>query len=702
MATASILFSQGIMTSLSLARPATNTAPIATMAPSAATASTVNSVHEWRASASRPVSSLSAMANAVTQFLFSQAQLPTSQSYYGAFFAGILTGMTGASALYAYLNRNKCDRAKGQLAIYHIIHFFQHRPDFEALLQDPQELLKQMEPEVMRMVDKHLTKNEADEVIKELKRTCEGYTGGEHSHKRFRENKHDTAKDRKGPHLTAAYSQSPYSQSPYSQSPYSQSLRGFLPEPDQPNIDDERTPKPRLTSAIKARISFGTEVPRSDSPMQDADHVNRDLLTSQRQLRFELERYRVVMDVDKVSSPLLHGPQHLFATPCSFAQRSAAHPPESNILVGHASTPTPALPKEDDGYESGCEDDTITVRNELVTLAVTEAPRLSAKAKGKRPMKSLKDKQHVKPPHPPQLGSFGLDYTNKDLYTSDSSSSSDGDEHDYTAPSWIAEAMAKTKAAPSNGRPIDTPRFMKRQPLPSHSTTVVRKLHGVKCSGTPLSPIAGSPPNVESVQAIEDTPIESENTLPFAYWSTGPVVTCSDSENETPDDPPAALVTTTVTPSSPSVPTSPFVATNPTQNVESLEPAGEAGGTQHINECSLSHDQEQFPPSPPSKKRKSLSPSLDGTPNGYPSPKRARSSPLHDIAASVSSGKGSPEQQPSPGRKSKTPSPVRALAAQPKLPETPKAQKVKKGSVAKTPGTRKTARQTAYNGTYPK
>ncbi|KAG9204782.1 hypothetical protein G6514_010013 [Epicoccum nigrum] len=120
---------------------------------------------------------LTAIAKAITRFLFRQAGLPTSLSSYGGFFAGFFTAAVGASALYAYIERHQFDPSKIQLAVYHIIRLFEHRPDYWRLSANPRALLAQMEPEVMRMVDLHISKAEAGKVVEELKRKfdCEEF-----------------------------------------------------------------------------------------------------------------------------------------------------------------------------------------------------------------------------------------------------------------------------------------------------------------------------------------------------------------------------------------------------------------------------------------------------------------------------------------------------------------------------------------------
>ena len=113
---------------------------------------------------------LSKVAKAITRFLFSQAELPTQLSSYRAFFASFLTAAVSAPALYAYLDRYNFNPSRIQLAVYHIIRMFEHRPDYWRLLANPPALLEQMEPEVVRMVDLHLSKVEAGKVMEELKR----------------------------------------------------------------------------------------------------------------------------------------------------------------------------------------------------------------------------------------------------------------------------------------------------------------------------------------------------------------------------------------------------------------------------------------------------------------------------------------------------------------------------------------------------
>lgn len=123
---------------------------------------------------SAPKISLFATAKSITRFLFRQTELPTQISFYRGLFVGLFAGLStaaaGAPALYAYIERYQHDPSKIQLVVYHIVRLFEQRPDYRKLAANPRMLLVQMEPEVMRMVNRHLSKTEADKVMEELKR----------------------------------------------------------------------------------------------------------------------------------------------------------------------------------------------------------------------------------------------------------------------------------------------------------------------------------------------------------------------------------------------------------------------------------------------------------------------------------------------------------------------------------------------------
>ncbi|UPX18371.1 uncharacterized protein EKO05_0008673 [Ascochyta rabiei] len=485
-------------------------------------------------------SSLSAIAKAITNFLFGEMPLPTSLSHYSAFFAGLPTSAMGASALYKYLNRNKCDRAKIQLAVYHIIHLFQHHPSYQALLQHPQELLMRMEPKVLCMLDKHLTKNEANEVTKELKRTYEAPKVEEYTRKRVRENECNVMLEQMGSDTIGARARA-------------RAQRGFFPELD---LDwTKRTQEPKLIPVqpeTKPSSPLETRGPRSDLYIQEnaLDDCNL-LISDQNQLRVECGQYdEDMMDLD-YSSYLTH--PNTTMTPYPHDRRSSAPSPESSPpFTRFESSPTPAI--KDDSYVPDDEFDAADGLDDLET-PVTETSEGSAEAISQ---------QHMKSSQQPRREGYGLSYDDTDLYSSSSSeeenvSAPTPPPDEYTPPDWVNQLLLKTNDLPSGGYAIDTPLHEPR-PLSTRPPTVIAMVQGVNGRGTSLLPIpeGGSdsphsmddriipqecfdavlpaqeenvPRFVPEIQVQTSTTQAEDMQLPFAHWSTTPEITYSDSDN---------------------------------------------------------------------------------------------------------------------------------------------------------------------------
>ncbi|KAL1607316.1 hypothetical protein SLS59_002281 [Nothophoma quercina] len=558
----------------------------ATLAASAATASAVDIVRSSRASASSSAPSPSSMAKIITRFLFGEVQLPASYTHIATFLTGLAAGAAGVSALYNYLNRNKCNHAKVQLAVFHVVRFMKAHPSYEALLQRPHDLLKLMEPEVMLMLDQHLTKIEAGEVFKELKRKYDVEDVKEVIRKRVREDKRSEAKKPVAPYFMPVYAPSP---------------RGFLP-PDprfyspppaieEPTHENSQKPIKAFSPWDAQSAPPGSFLPvRCDTPVQ-VDRINQDAPPSDaKQLQFEQAQYEDCMDIDKSSSS-----SHAFCnTPTPSGRRSAALPPK----------PIPAF------------------------IAAVFTPASV----------------------PKKPGTYCLAYDDRDIYSSDEES----DEN-------------KVKCSPA----------------------VIRKVNGVKCSGTELSPIAErnyilplSLPDSADVPVAGSAQVAPSSVLKINNWSNRPVMTYSDSEGETPSKSPATR--------------------------QSMQKGEERRSP--TASVSSEMDKENSPHSSPSKKRKSVSPERTIDDSVSASPTRPRSSPLRDITPPISNGTGLSEQP-------KTPSPRAPSPAQP--PKQPlkyggrgrwtpefrakgnrEDKKVKKEP--RTPATRTSKRITAYNGTYTK
>jgi hypothetical protein len=145
-----------------------------TLAATGSLARNASTLHEF--TTSEPISlSLFAKAKALTRYIFDGFPLSDELKGYGHLFALFASGAAIGSTLYHVFRRYRENRAKVQLAIFHVIRMIESCPDLEARLNSPQELIKDIGFEVVRMVDIHLTKNEAAEAIAELKRKVWDY-----------------------------------------------------------------------------------------------------------------------------------------------------------------------------------------------------------------------------------------------------------------------------------------------------------------------------------------------------------------------------------------------------------------------------------------------------------------------------------------------------------------------------------------------
>ncbi|KAF1364043.1 hypothetical protein EJ07DRAFT_152100 [Lizonia empirigonia] len=509
----------------------------------------MNNMHKSQGSAPQASSSLYSMAKAITRFIFGEVQLPPYLSHYAAFFTGLATGAAAASRLHKYLARNKRDRAKVQLAVYHIIRLFERLPDHQAALQRPQQLLERMEPEVLRMVGKHLTMDEAAEVTSELKRAYEGSAAEDHVRKRVRVTKRDVVREGMGPGSFPANSSSP---------------RGFLSDIDPGrvygNADTQEYGLLPPQPAIEAQTQRHVEAPRSDTPIEDEDRLTSD----QKQLEFELHRdSEDMMDIDDPSSPAYHGS---ITTPCPIpAQRSAAPSPESSPAPARiAPTPTPAR-------KCGSYDADIDVHLDKDT----DAPKTSAKAKAKRPVKKQSYKRAG--------GGYGYDPNDLDFYSSSSEKENSPPlsplSADDSMPSWLEQSFQESEATTLRGNHTDPPSRRALQSSPAHPPPVIAMVGGLKRYGSILSPIAeggsvqggsSSPPSTEECQGTS-TPIPRlpASVQAIADWPISPVPTYSSSEKD-------ATPTTTPCLRAPALASTPSPTTTPHQPLKRGRARGRA------------------------------------------------------------------------------------------------------------------------------
>jgi len=116
---------------------------------------------------------LSSIARTLTQYFFGEITLPSYLQPYGHLLLGFTGGAAAATALYSFLQRNKDDRRKIQLAVFHVVRVLQNLPNLEERMQTPEKLLAMISEEVNYMIGIHLTQSEGAATISQVKRKVE-------------------------------------------------------------------------------------------------------------------------------------------------------------------------------------------------------------------------------------------------------------------------------------------------------------------------------------------------------------------------------------------------------------------------------------------------------------------------------------------------------------------------------------------------
>jgi hypothetical protein len=113
--------------------------------------------------------SLSAAVRDLTRFLLDDFPLRNILKQHGVVLLIITSGAT-ATYLCRYFEQNRTSRAKIGLAVFHIVRTIENYPQYHGQLNDPEGLIREIDAEVARMIDTHLTKDEAASAMTELKR----------------------------------------------------------------------------------------------------------------------------------------------------------------------------------------------------------------------------------------------------------------------------------------------------------------------------------------------------------------------------------------------------------------------------------------------------------------------------------------------------------------------------------------------------
>jgi hypothetical protein len=114
---------------------------------------------------------LPAAVEVFTRFLHDEMALPDVLKQYGALLLALTSGAT-ATALFRYFKQYLDDRMKIKLAIFHILCTIENHPHYQVQLQlgNPYDLILDIDAKVNRMIDRHLTKDQAASAMTELKR----------------------------------------------------------------------------------------------------------------------------------------------------------------------------------------------------------------------------------------------------------------------------------------------------------------------------------------------------------------------------------------------------------------------------------------------------------------------------------------------------------------------------------------------------
>jgi hypothetical protein len=116
------------------------------------------------------LATLSAKVKALTGFLMDGAILPETLKQHGTLLLAFTAGAAAASATFTYFNRYRNDRAKVNLAVFHITRIIENTSEYQDRLYHPHKLVRVMDAEVQRLLQIHLNKQEAQGAMSALKR----------------------------------------------------------------------------------------------------------------------------------------------------------------------------------------------------------------------------------------------------------------------------------------------------------------------------------------------------------------------------------------------------------------------------------------------------------------------------------------------------------------------------------------------------
>ena len=121
----------------------------------------------------RPTPPPYVVAKTLTQYFFGETTLPSFLQRYGDILLAITGGAAAATSIFWYFQRNKYNRKRIRLAVFHVVRTLQKMPNLEELIKTPEEFYEEIDYEVSRMIGIHLTQSEGVTTAKRAQRQLE-------------------------------------------------------------------------------------------------------------------------------------------------------------------------------------------------------------------------------------------------------------------------------------------------------------------------------------------------------------------------------------------------------------------------------------------------------------------------------------------------------------------------------------------------
>ncbi|KAH4069310.1 hypothetical protein HBH64_136880 [Parastagonospora nodorum] len=452
---------------------------------------------------------LSAKVKALTGFLIDGAILPETLKQHGTLLLAFTAGAAAASATLPYFNRYRNDRAKVNLAVFHITRIIENTSEYQDRLRHPHELVRVMDAEVQRLLQIHLNKQEAQGAMSALKRKLWVELDEERALLAKRR-KSETA-ERKDSVVTGA----PEMQETYAE--LSQPSPTTTPAPEVFRPLSGRKDKLLASAAIKEK---------EDSIMTDVDALVETLATPLRQ-----EKKAVTTPSTATKTPLAQvsqtplnplssvlnsskkSPEETFLDYASVMRQAASPFPPNTPGMEQAASLSPSLPARPPTRRGGYDSSPPSTSKELQPSSgrsTYKYPSFSTSEGGSIASAAQAPAVHASP-------TYGLNYNDEDLYSSSSSptastkASPTGQQTPVDKPSKPLRALQQ---ALMGARNLNTPGHMLSDPLATEKRKTSKPPSTIKIQQPPNSMVGVSPHESPTLGTTQYRVAESK----IFYW----------------------------------------------------------------------------------------------------------------------------------------------------------------------------------------